>query len=127
MNFFERKERYKSGQNPIPTQEEFERNMEKVGDKWWPNGMVSGHDVYYDEPKEKPSPLIPLSKRITIDGTTFGKTTNPERIILESRMLKIEQIKFSINKILPKLNYSEVDELYSLLLRFATRIKEEER
>ena len=86
MNFYERKERYKSEQNQLP-------------------------------PK-------PLSKRITIDGTTFGKTTNPQRLILESRMLKSEQIKFSINKMLPKLNYGEVDELHSLLLRFATRIKE---
>ena len=79
------------------------------------------------ERKEPQTPPIPLSKRITIDGTTFGKTTNPERLILESRMLKSDQIKFCIFKILPKLNYWEVDELYSLLLKFAVRIQEEEK
>lgn len=117
MNFFERKERYKSGQNPLPTMEQAKQHQINIGQ--------SGRDINYEKPKEPQTPPIPLSKRITIDGTTFGKTTNPQRLILESRMLKSEQIKFSINKILPKLDYYEVDELYSLLLRFATRIKDD--
>ncbi len=90
MNFFERKERYKSGQNPIPTQEEFEKHMVNVGDKWWP---------------------------IAVD---FGK-----EIILGSSIVKRDQIKQSINKMLPKLTDDEVDELYSLLMKCAVRIKED--
>jgi hypothetical protein len=71
MNFFERREHYKSGQNPTPTQEEFEQQMVKVGDKWWPRGMVSRRDIYYGKPEKPQTPPIPPNAR------SFGNERPP--------------------------------------------------
>ena len=88
MNFFERKAQYKgaSGQNPLPTQEQLERHLDKIG-----------------------------------IGIDWGKD------VMESSTVRRGQIKPAVKNILPKLNASEVHELYNLLMKFAIRIKEEEK
>ena len=88
MNLFERKAQYKgaSGQNPLPTQEQLERHLDKIG-----IGIDWGKDV--------------------IEGVDFRRG----------------QIKPAVKNILPKLNASEVHELYNLLMKFAIRIQEEEK
>lgn len=124
MNFFERKERYKSGQNPIPTQGEFEKQMVKVGDKWWPRGTVSKRDIYYGKPEEPQTPPIPITD-IGITKYVLGVDIGHD--VLESSVVRRGQIKPALNRMLPKLKDSEVHELYNLLMKFAIRIQEEEK
>ena len=88
MNFFERKAQYigASGQNPLPTKEQMEQHIARLGG-------------YIDWGKE----------------------------VMESSDVRRGQIKPAVKNILPKLNASEVHELYNLLMKFAIRIKEEEK
>lgn len=86
MNFWERKDRYKSGRNPLPTPKQMDQHLAKFS-----------------------------------IGIDWGKD------VMESSDVRRGQIKPAVKNILPKLNASEVHELYNLLMKFAIRIQEEEK